>query len=245
MDLAYFPVVTNVVGSNDSFATVTFAATPSQASHHHLALAWAILRIRYPVLASVGLVDSTGNVSFSYDGFSNPSSAIADAETSLEIRQDKSSSDLVSSYLAGSRRVSRSHLSHLYFSSSFPESPQIVKPPTPPPILEHDNNKNTSQHDSEPQYTFLLCTPHYVADRKTLKLRLEELVSLLTASDNSLSENDLQAEIARTQVSLRVTQIQIPGVISTGRSPVSPIQMKLPLAGRFQRIAVASQVVCQ
>jgi len=37
MDLAYFPVVTNVVGSNDSFATLSFAAHLSRVSHQQLA----------------------------------------------------------------------------------------------------------------------------------------------------------------------------------------------------------------
>jgi len=241
MDLAYFPVVANVVGSNDSYATFTFATHPSRVSHDKIALAWAIVRIRYPVLASVGLVDSTGKVSFSYDGFSNPSSAIADAETSLEFRQDKSSADLVSSYLAGSRRVSRSHLSHLYFSSASASDDPSTNPLTPPFSVSDQVDIKLS----EVQYTLLLCTPHYVADRKTLSLRLEELVSLLKAN-TTLSENDLQTEISRLQVSQLALQYRNPGVSSAMRTPVSPIKMKLPLTGRFQRNPVTSQeVVCQ
>jgi hypothetical protein len=172
----------------------------------------------------------------SYDGFSNPSSAIADAETSLEIRQDNSSADLVSFYLAGTRRVSRSHLSHLYLSSSL-DTRTFTNPQTPPfPELDQA---------IEAQYTFLLCTPHYVADRKTLNLRLEELVSLLT-TDKILNENDLQAEIGRAQIVLWAPQYQNPGVSSTLRTPVSPIKMRLPSTGRFQRTAVTAQeVVCQ
>lgn len=236
-----------------SFASFSFTAHPSQVSHFRLILAWAILRIRYPVLASVGLVDSTGKVSFSYvslrfilsvrtypftryDGFSNPSSAIADAETSLELRQDLSESDLVASYLAGTRRVSRSHLSHLYFSSSTGDSSPVLSKPLTPPISEHDRAYPQSQ------YSFLLCTPHYVADRKLLTLRLEELVSILT-SVNPPSETDLQEEISRAQKLLYATQSQNPISI---RTPVSPIKMNFPLTGRFQRAAVVTQeVVCQ
>lgn len=244
MDLAYFPVITNVVGSNDSFATHSFSAK-SQVSHQQLALAWAILRLRYPVLASVGLVDSSGKVTFSYDAFPNPSSALADAETSFEFREDNSTDDLMSSYLAGTRRVSRSHLSHLYLSSSPSGSSALSKPLTPP-ISEHDRDALLSPSSTEVVYTFLLCTPHYVADKKTLKNRLEELVALLTSS-KALSENDLQSEIRQVQSSLCAPQAQHPDTPSTPRVPVSAIKMRLPLTGRFQRTAVptAQEVVCQ
>jgi len=244
MDLAYFPVVTNVVGSNDSFATLSFAAHLSRVSHQQLALAWAILRLRYPVLASVGLVDSSGKVTFSHDPFSNTSSALADAESSFELREDNSTADLISSYLAGTRRVSRSHLSHLYLSSPLAEASAFTKPLTPP-VSEHDTDALHSPRPSQAVYTFLLCTPHYVADQKTLISHLEELVALLN-SNLPLSENDLQAEIRRVQGSLRTPSAQHTDVRAVPRMPNSPIKMRLPLAGRFQRTAVATQeVVCQ
>jgi hypothetical protein len=241
MDLAYFPVVTNVVGSNDSFATFSFSAQSSQVSQHQLALAWAILRARHPVLASVGLVDAAGKVSFSYQSPFTTSYALVDAETSLEHRQDSSTSDLVSSYLAGTRRVSRSHLSHLYFSTSPPGSPVFSKPLTPP-ISEHDRRL---PNPDETLYTFLLCTPHYVADSTKLYSYLEELVSLLTTHP-FLSENDLQAEINRAQNKSCTPHPQLSGIAVASRTPVSPIQMKLSLTGRFQRATiVTAEVACQ
>lgn len=174
-----------------------------------------------------------------HDGFSNTSSAIADAETSFEFRQDNSPSELISSYLAGTRRVSRSHLSHLYISSPSPDP--STRPLTPP---ASDSDAPTDAI-TNPQYTFLLCTPHYVADRKTLNLRLEELVSLLTSNDG-VSENDVQVEINRARVSLMALQHHMAGTASALRTQVSPIKMKLPRGGRFQRSAIAAQeVVCR
>lgn len=246
MDLAYFPVVTNVVGSNDSFATFSFSAQMSQVSHHHLAVAWAILRARHPVLASVGLVDAAGKVTFSYQPPFTTSGALADAETSLEHRQDSSASDLVTSYLAGSRRVSRSHLSHLYFSTSSSVSTTLSKPLTPPiSQLDRRLSRSPSSDVDELLYTFLLCTPHYVADNATLGSLLQELVSLLTSTP-SLCENDLQMEVSRAQNKACTSQSPLPETTVAPRTPVSPIQMKLPLTGRFRRTTVvAPEVACQ
>lgn len=198
-------------------------ASPSDVTQARLVLAWAILRLRHPILASVGLVDSFGKVSYSYDPPETPTAAVLEAETSLEFRTNIS--DLTAFYKAGSRRVSRSHLSHLIVATSATNS--IISPPPTPPL----SDQGALPIAATKEVSFLLCTPHYVADSQTLASHLEELVVLLTRHSAG-SDSSLEAALA-SELKLAASKQPPPPTLK----PVSPpmLKMRLPREARFQR----------
>jgi len=234
VDIAYFPLVPNLPASSDSYECTTFSCPSAHVSPARVSLAWAILRLRHPILASIGLMDAFGKVSYSYDPPSNINAAIFDAEASVEYRRNTTPSDLLNSYKSGTRRVSRSHLSHLLFSSSpsggFMISPPPSPPPTPPMLPQDIVASTTHEH------TILICTPHYVADSVTLKSYIDELIILLTHYAPH-SGTDLQSLLESEWI---VSASKQPPTVTLKQVSPIALKMKLPREGRFLRTVTAS-----
>jgi hypothetical protein len=228
-DIAYFPVVPSTPPINDSHAYSSFNCPSNLVSSKRLALAWAIVRLRHPILASIGLMDAFGKVSYSYDPPFDTDSAILDAEASSEHRRCTTPSDLLASYQSSTRRVSRSHLSHLLFATS--PAGTLISPPPSPPLPSRDSPVWPVH-----EHTVLLCTPHYVTDEMTLKSFIDEFIALLT-QHMPHSEDDLPVVLQREW---RVAASKQPPILTL--KPISPVglKMRLPPDGRFLRTVAAS-----
>jgi hypothetical protein len=142
--------------------------------------------------------------------------ALLEAKSSIDLRRNQTPSDLLASHETGSRRVSRSHLSHLFFASA-PTSAFLSPPPSP-------SNKRRNTLSTPTQFSFLLTTPHYVADNDTLRGFLEELRIMLEQNNEPGLRQILEDEL-KVAASQQPSPTKIPFILSP----------KIPQKSRFVR----------
>ncbi|KZT35622.1 hypothetical protein SISSUDRAFT_151902 [Sistotremastrum suecicum HHB10207 ss-3] len=219
-----------------------------------LSLAWAIIRLRHPILASICLIDSYGASSFAYDLPKDIDAAVADAEGSTELKHFghasgmRPSEELEDAYKSGICKVSRSHLSHLLVSTSHgsgsPGVQSISPPSTPssgsPPRLFSSANQSPAMTE----YNLLLCTPHYVSTPMALSSILSELAALL--SDPSATEYTLRQTLAKELNAKTLARQQRTSPLKSATYSPSPalpefkIRMPTEVRGRRPALPVAA-----
>ncbi|KAF5366062.1 hypothetical protein D9757_012394 [Collybiopsis confluens] len=133
-----------------------------------IALCWAIIRSRHPLLMSKVTRDQNSNNSSTsveepYFWFSPPKDAVKEAKDCL-VFDTKSKDDLISNYLNGPRTLSDERMSYLVISN--------------PMESIYDDGHNG-------QFELLMCAPHFIGDGASLHQCTHEFVTLLASPQSS------------------------------------------------------------
>ncbi|TFK99712.1 hypothetical protein BDV98DRAFT_570723 [Pterulicium gracile] len=151
-------------GVNDMYLHLGFKATPKLVERSRVAMVWAILRVRHPLLASRIEMHAYDDVRFVYDSPVSPGQALSRAEDSLDYRT-QTKDELLDSYLNGPRTLSDSRLSYLILSLPSEESAESI---------------STEVH-------LMICATHFLGDGMALHAFANDFFTLLT-SEKSVVE---------------------------------------------------------
>ncbi|KAF4623417.1 hypothetical protein D9613_002249 [Agrocybe pediades] len=159
-------------GVNDMYLHLGCTVSSYLVSRQRVSLAWAIMRVRHPLLASCVKMNSYEDIVFSYTAPKAFGEAIESADRSLEYRL-QSKDELIDSYLNGPRTLSNERLSYLIVST-------------------------TDRGDGvEKDYDFLICATHFLGDGMALHQFANDFFSLLGSSaDDALLKANLLSELA-------------------------------------------------
>ncbi|KAG8996935.1 hypothetical protein FRB93_000605 [Tulasnella sp. JGI-2019a] len=160
-ELSYF-LPSRADGVNDMYLHIGFRANRGLVTARRLALVWAILRGRHPLLASEvvmeqGMYDSAR---YSYTPPGSPHETLDAATEAVHMRGIQGKDALISSYLNGPRTLSNSELSALLVSSE--------------PTLHADGE----------EWNVLFCATHFIGDGMALHQTANDFFRLLAGSDS-------------------------------------------------------------
>lgn len=185
-----------------------FHAPPNLFTEHRVALAWAILRGRHPLLASRVVMEhkvydsarfecvqrccSPSSIAHPLSRYTPPASphdALLDAQSTLFIKST-SKDALIDAYLNGPRTLSSTRLSALILSSTslFPTPPSTpgatsFRHPHPQPVAPDSC-----------EFDLLICAAHFLGDGMALHTFANDLFTLLASSSTS-SDTDADASL--------------------------------------------------
>ncbi|KAF8528124.1 hypothetical protein BU17DRAFT_39215 [Hysterangium stoloniferum] len=176
-ELSYY-LPSRADGVNDMYLHLGFRAPSRFVTSHRVALAWAIIRGRHPLLVSKVVMQpgQYEDVRFVYTSPESPLTALEDAQANFELQQ--SSKDvIIDSYLNGARILSNDRLSYLILSSHHSRS--LLTPPGTPAIEE--DGFFTIREDIK-DFDLLICAAHFLGDGMALHATANDLFSLLAGS---------------------------------------------------------------
>ncbi|KAF8590086.1 hypothetical protein K439DRAFT_1628300 [Ramaria rubella] len=243
-ELAYF-LPSRVDGANDMYLHLGFTAPTSLVNPERVALTWAILRGRHPLLASRVLMQpgKYDDVRFGYTLPSSPQHALKDAQDALRIVHSTKDA-LIDSYLNGPRTLSNDRVSFLVLSSPY-FAPQATPSLRSSPDLAPYSLPNFIQ---ECEFDLLICAAHFLGDSMSLHSFTNDLFSLLAASGcdspdgTPLSDTMLQALLEREWLDRwgNTTHTLDANVILP-----APLESRLPPAcSTLQRVAFDVEFKC-
>ncbi|KAJ3733128.1 hypothetical protein DFJ43DRAFT_1138159 [Lentinula guzmanii] len=161
----YIPASHN--GLNDMFlhSSFTVKLKTTVMDPLRIAICWALIRSRHPLLMAKVIWDRNSGVSQTADEepyfwFSPPKNKLKESKESL-IFNNLSKDELITNYLNGSRTLSDERMSYLVIST----------PSHPEP----------STDDDEGNYDLLMCAPHFIGDGASLHQCTHELLALLAS----------------------------------------------------------------
>ncbi|KAF5311947.1 hypothetical protein D9619_002801 [Psilocybe cf. subviscida] len=152
-------------GVNDMYLHLGCRAPPRFMERRRVALVWAIMRVRHPLLASKVRMNSYEDISFVYDAPLSSKDALFDAERHLDYRS-QTKEELIDSYLNGPRTLSQECLSYLIVSHIGGKVPEQI--PGSHLILEN--------------FDLLICATHFLGDGMALHQFANDF-SILLGSD--------------------------------------------------------------
>ncbi|KAH0578397.1 hypothetical protein H2248_003554 [Termitomyces sp. 'cryptogamus'] len=188
-EFAFFPASKDGLG--DMFLHLAFRAPKAQLRARRVAIAWALLRCRHPLL-TCQVIEEGEVPRFSFRPPESVQAALEEAKAALYFRHEskegaftpasvqtpqptQSYSELISGYLNGPRTLSNTQLSCLIISS---------------PILRPYDMDDCSS--KEHNYDLLMCAPHFTGDGTSLHQCTHDLLELFASS---MSDEDMLASI--------------------------------------------------
>ncbi|KAF8591917.1 hypothetical protein K439DRAFT_1643902 [Ramaria rubella] len=182
-ELSYF-LPSRADGVNDMYLHLGFTAPTSLVNSERVALAWAILRGRHPLLASRVLMQpgKYDDVRFDYTPPPSPQHALKDAQDALRTAHSPKDA-LIDSYLNGPRTLSNDRVSLLILSSPHyapltPPASPLAGPQVAPP---HSPPSPDFTPDPEREFDLLICAAHFLGDGMALHAFANDFFSLLAA----------------------------------------------------------------
>ncbi|KNZ74090.1 hypothetical protein J132_08207 [Termitomyces sp. J132] len=170
-EFAFFPASKDGLG--DMFLHLAFRAPKAQLRARRVAIAWALLRCRHPLL-TCQVIEEGEVPRFSFRPPESVQAALEEAKAALYFRHE-SKEELISGYLNGPRTLSNTQLSCLIISS---------------PILRPYDMDDCSS--KEHNYDLLMCAPHFTGDGTSLHQCTHDLLELFASS---MSDEDMLASI--------------------------------------------------
>ncbi|KAF8956058.1 hypothetical protein BDZ97DRAFT_1672230 [Flammula alnicola] len=194
-------------GVNDMYLHLGCRAPPHLVEHRRVALVWAIMRIRHPLLASKVKMTTYEDVSFAYDAPLSPNEALSLANRCLNYGS-QSKDELIDGYLNGPRTLSNDCLSYLIVS------------------------KSELSEGADQNYDFLICATHFLGDGMALHQFANDFFGLLgsTLDQDSLADK-LSVEWSERCSSSKETSPGLPSAMED-RLPPAPSGRFAQLASR-------------
>ncbi|KAL0573471.1 hypothetical protein V5O48_008479 [Marasmius crinis-equi] len=160
----YYPSEPNGLG--DMFLHIAFRAERKIMNTDRVIRAWALLRLKHPLLMSQVVTDGLPP-HFAFTPHSSLEAALSNSQDALYSKNDPKEK-LISDYMDGPRTLSSTSLSCLVISE-------------PNPHLKGD----------EGEYDLLMCAPHYLGDGASLHQCTHDLLLLLASpvADADLEQN--------------------------------------------------------
>ncbi|KAF5373111.1 hypothetical protein D9758_001718 [Tetrapyrgos nigripes] len=169
-EYSYFPASQNN-GVGDMFLHLAFRASVALIQEDRVAIAWAVIRSRHPLLVSTVTIDAEhpNRAFFNFCPPGTKEDAISEARKALTFT-NQSEEELIHDYMNGPRTLSNDHLSTLVIST-----PRQAK--------------NSSAQETT-HYDLLMCAPHFAGDGSSLHQCSHELLALIASQlpDAQLSE---------------------------------------------------------
>ncbi|KAH9926657.1 uncharacterized protein BXZ73DRAFT_102912 [Epithele typhae] len=204
-ELSYF-LPSRQAGVNDMYLHIGFSARPECMQQARVRAAWAILRLRHPLLAARaetcdGLWD---DVRFVYDAPSSPEAAFRAAEDGLLFRMG-SKEDLLEEYLNGPRTLSNTRLSCLFVSEV------LIAPEQTPGALR--------------EYNLIISAAHFIGDGMSAHMLAHDLFSLLSgaAHEDALLERLKEEWSVRWAGTPRESETILPLALEESMLPSGPM----------------------
>ncbi|KAJ3995576.1 hypothetical protein F5050DRAFT_1573289 [Lentinula boryana] len=183
----YIPASHN--GLNDMFlhSSFTVKLKTTVMDPLRIALCWALIRSRHPLLMAKVIWDRNSGVSQTADEepFSPPKNKVKESKESL-IFNNLSKDELISNYLNGPRTLSDERMSYLVIST----------PSHPEPSTDDDEGK----------YDLLMCAPHFIGDGASLHQCTHELLALLASPQTT---HDLMQSLIQPSNWVRATCVKV------------------------------------
>ncbi|CAK5264954.1 unnamed protein product [Mycena citricolor] len=164
-EVSYF-LPSRASGVNDMYLHLGLRANPEIFDRSRVSAAWAMLRLKHPLVASTVKMNDYHDIKFVYNPPASVTDAIESANECLEYRT-QGKDDLIDSYLNGPRTLSSERLSYL-----------IISEP------EQDESEDGTRN-----FDLLVCAAHYIGDGMALHQFSNELFTLL---GEGRSAEDLQ-----------------------------------------------------
>ncbi|KAF5388592.1 hypothetical protein D9757_004680 [Collybiopsis confluens] len=161
-------------GVNDMYLHLGFSADPRTTQRNRVALVWALLRLKHPLLASAVEMHDYNDIRFVFNPYPSPEGALVDANKNLDYRTG-TKDELLDSYLNGPRTLSADRLSRLIVS-------QNQCSPEP----------NATGHWAD--YDLLICTTHFVGDGMALHQFAHDFFTLLSMEKTDDELNAMMKE---------------------------------------------------
>ncbi|EIW64280.1 uncharacterized protein TRAVEDRAFT_68128 [Trametes versicolor FP-101664 SS1] len=230
-ELSYF-LPSRQTGVNDMYLHLGFKAPERVARRSRVCTAWAILRLRHPLLCARAELRDYDDVRFIYDAPSSAEAAYSDADANLEYRA-QTKDELIDTYLNGPRTLSNSRLSYLILSEpqSSPElMPTPPRTPSPPSLTLEADSASANEAAIEPkrEYELLICAMHFLGDGMALHQFANDFFGLLGGAKSDDELRDLLQEEWRTRWATAPEESVLP--------PALEDNMPLP-SSRFRRAA--------
>ncbi|EPQ60425.1 hypothetical protein GLOTRDRAFT_15015, partial [Gloeophyllum trabeum ATCC 11539] len=156
----YFP--SRRSGVNDMYVALGFRAVERVMRRSRLRVAWAILRLRHPLLASAVEMLSYDDVRFTYTAPKSPDEALMDASSNIEYCT-RSKDELIERYVNGPRTLSDSRLSCLIISQPGVGATSLPTPPLTPTCSSNPSKTDLSAEEMY-DYELLLGATHFIGD---------------------------------------------------------------------------------
>ncbi|KAJ3909383.1 hypothetical protein F5879DRAFT_791535 [Lentinula edodes] len=204
-------------GVNDMYLHLGFSAQPQTIRRDRVANAWAILRLKHPLLACNIEMHDYDDIKFVLMPYASPESVLHSANENIFYRQG-TKEELIDSYLNGPRTLSAQRLSCIFLSQ---ESDRSHSRHTHP-----DGPVQSTQVEDWFDYDLLLCTTHFIGDGMALHQCANDFFTLLSSKRSTEELHDIVKEQWRIRYGSQFSELSLP------RS----LEERLPQSsGRFQR----------
>ncbi|EJD40844.1 hypothetical protein AURDEDRAFT_115711 [Auricularia subglabra TFB-10046 SS5] len=202
-ELSYF-LPSRADGVNDMYLHLGMRAASNLLTPTRFETAWAISRIRHPLLASsVELNDGDyHSARFVYAPPIGVQEALSDARGSMQWKEG-SKHDLIDGYLNGPRTLGNSRLSYLILSSpshlhlhtppSPPKTPQLSRPGSPASFSEERPGGPPVAPDAE--LDILIAATHFVGDGIALHTFANDFLQLIAGIDEGTGAQRTEAQL--------------------------------------------------
>ncbi|TFK56650.1 hypothetical protein OE88DRAFT_1730120 [Heliocybe sulcata] len=225
-ELAFY-LPSRQMGVNDMYLAFEFRAVERVMRRSRVRVAWALLRLRHPLLASMVEMHSYHDVRFVYDAPKSPDEVLLDANTALDYCA-LTKEDLADRYVNGPRTLSDSRLSYLTISQPRVGPSSLPTPPLSPACYSTPSYEDLPTEELY-DYTIFMCAAHFIGDGMSLLDLCKTLFDIL-GSDKTTCQLEGQLR----------DEWHVKFVETTSLSHVLPVaaEGRLPtLQGKFRRAA--------
>ncbi|KZT30819.1 hypothetical protein NEOLEDRAFT_1174188 [Neolentinus lepideus HHB14362 ss-1] len=224
-ELAFY-LPSRQMGVNDMYLALEFRAVERVMRRSRVRVAWALLRLRHPLLASSVEMHDYHDVRFVYQAPESPDELLLDANTTLNYCAHPAN-ELIDKYVNGPRTLSDSRLSYLTISQPG-AGPSFL--PTPPlsPSGQSDHSYEDMPSQEMYDYTVFMCVAHFIGDGMSV-IDLSKLLLDILGSDKSTCQLEVQLRDEWHMRFGKSTNIPALPVAAEDRLPT--------LKGKFRRVA--------
>ncbi|GAV98829.1 hypothetical protein LENED_000238 [Lentinula edodes] len=170
-------------GVNDMYLHLGFSAQPQTIRRDRVANAWAILRLKHPLLACNIEMHDYDDIKFVLMPYASPESVLHSANENIFYRQG-TKEELIDSYLNGPRTLSAQRLSY-------------------GPV-------QSTQVEDWFDYDLLLCTTHFIGDGMALHQCANDFFTLLSSKRSTEELHDIVKEQWRIRYGSQFSELSLP-----------------------------------
>ncbi|KAI0001682.1 hypothetical protein BJV77DRAFT_1063101 [Russula vinacea] len=193
-EVSYY-LQSRATGVNDMYLHLGFRSPMRLVLRPRVRAAWAILRLRHPLLASHVVMRNYDDIKFVFRPPTSPEDALAGADSQLDYRHQNKDA-LIDSYLNGPRTLNNERLSYLVVCHTPTPDVQLPSPPLTPRIsadVSADQAAHITSDDRVFNHELLICATHFIGDGMALHQFANDFFGLL---NSAFSQQELDQLVA-------------------------------------------------
>lgn len=203
-ELSYF-LPSRADGVNDMYLHLGMRAASNLLTPGRFETAWAISRLRHPLLASSVELNRGDyhSARFVYAPPIGIQEALSDARGSMQWKEGCSKHDLIDGYLNGPRTLNNARLSYLILSS--PPQLHLNAPPSPPTTPELSRSGSPASFSEEStdgapiasdgELDILIAATHFIGDGIALHTFANDFLQLIAGIDEGTGVQRTEAQL--------------------------------------------------